>query len=621
MDQLNQLLLTHWGYPDFRPNQRPIIEAVLKGEDTLALLPTGGGKSICFQIPVLAKPGLGLVISPLIALMKDQVQQLKKRGIAAAALTSDLHYRDMETILNQAKHQKIKFLYLSPERLSQPSFQEILSHFPINLLAVDEAHCISQWGYDFRPSYLRIAELRPWLPTIPILALTATATPEVVSDIQEKLAFKQPNVFKQSFARPNLSYRVIHSQQKKGTCLRYLEKYPGSAILYARSRGQTKAWADWLNAEGISATFYHAGLPAAQRQERQEAWIQNKVRVMVATNAFGMGIDKPDVRLVLHVDLPDTPEAYFQEAGRGGRDQKQAHALLVTHESEVTPFKERILSSFPTLEEVQKIYEAIFNHAGISQGYGQGQRIPLPLGVLMQQTRIPAASWVATLQILEKEGYWQMQDGAFISSTLFVHVSPSAYRQAALSSHEEELRELIPRMYGGLFEKPVKIREELIGKRLGRTEKEVRQLLTGLHEKNLWIYAPGNAEGFTLVLLHERQDPKSILLSDTFYHQRKAIALKKSAAMLDYAGTSDSCRTNKLLMYFGETPEQPCGNCDVCRPEIAHLALGEAYTLHDICQVFPRLQAQNYQALRQLLDQGFLEKTGKETLRVKKIWW
>lgn len=621
MDQLNQLLLTHWGYSDFRPNQRPIIDAVLNGKDTLALLPTGGGKSICFQIPVLARPGIGLVVSPLIALMKDQVHQLKKRGITAAALTSDLHYRDIETTLNKAKHEKIKFLYLSPEKLSQPEFQEILSHFSINLLAVDEAHCISQWGYDFRPAYLRIAELRSWLPNVPVLALTATATPEVVTDIQEKLAFRQSNVFKQSFARPNLAYRVIHTHQKKGTCLRYLEKFPGSAILYSRSRGQTKAWADWLNAERISATFYHAGLPAAQRQERQEAWIQNKVRVMVATNAFGMGIDKPDVRLVLHMDLPDTPEAYFQEAGRGGRDQKSAQAILITHESEINPFKERVLSAFPSLEDVQKVYAAIFHHAGISQGYGQGQRISLPLGQLMQQTGIPAATWIATLQVLEKEGYWQMQDGAFVQSTLFVSVSPGTYRQTQLTSLEEELKELMPRMYGGLFEKPIKIREDLIGKRLGRKENEVKDALTRLHEKKLWTYSPGNAEGFTLIFLHERQDPKSILLSDTFYHQRKAIAMKKSEAMLDYVGHTATCRTNKLLTYFGEQPEAPCGTCDVCNPELSPLALNQHYTLIEICQVFPKLQVQNYQAMRTLLDQGYLEKTEDQKLMIRRVWW
>ena len=621
MDQLKQLLLTHWGYPDFRPNQRQIIESVLHGKDTLALLPTGGGKSICFQIPILAKPGLGLVISPLIALMKDQVHQLKKRGLPAAALTSDLHFREVETILNQAKHEKIKFLYLSPEKLGQPHFQEMLSHFPINLIAVDEAHCISQWGYDFRPSYLRISELRSWMPQVPVMALTATATPEVVQDIQEKLSFRQNNVFKQSFARKNLSYRVLHTTQKKAACLRYLEKIPGSAILYSRSRGQTKAWSDCLNAEGISATFYHAGLPAAQRQERQEAWIQNKVRVMVATNAFGMGIDKPDVRLVLHMDLPDTPEAYFQEAGRAGRDEKPALAYLLTHANEIQPFRERVLSAFPSLEDVQKVYAAIFNHAGVSEGYGQGLRIPLPLGSLMQQTGIPTATWVATLQLLEKEGYWQMQDGNFVQSTLFVDVSPSTYRQTNLSPKEEELKELLPRMYGGLFEKPIKIREDLIGKRLGRTEAEVKQLLTQLQLKNLWQYKPGNAEGFTLVFLHERQDPKSILLSDTFYHQRKAMALKKSEAMLDYAGTENSCRTNKLLSYFGEKPEQPCGSCDICVTEVVQLEVNQSYRLHEICQVFPHLQAQHYAALRPLIDEGYLEKMDQQMLKVKKAWW
>lgn len=623
MEKLREVLKKYWGYSDFRPAQVPVIHSIMQKQDTLALLPTGGGKSICFQAPVLAQKGLGLVISPLIALMKDQVEQLKRRGIPAAAITSELRSHEVETLLNHAIHGQIRFLYVSPERLKNEVFLHALPRLPVVLLAVDEAHCISQWGYDFRPAYLEIAEIRPYLPGVPCLALTATATPDVVEDIQIRLKFSSFNVCRNSFARPNLHYWVEQGLAKKQRVLHYLREVPGTAIIYARNRGQTRELATWLSGEGISATFYHAGLTALERQTRQDNWIQGKIRVMVATNAFGMGIDKPDVRLVLHMDLPDSPEAYFQEAGRGGRDEKNSMAVLLVHEQDRGPYLEKVNASFPPVNRVREIYEFLMREAGISQGYGKGQLLQLQLGELSKKSGYRLQEWIATLQILSREGYWELKDGEALQSTLYIPHSPPVYRNATFGEKENALKELLPRMYGGIFEKPVKIRESELARRLGFSQAEVMFLLKKLAEKDLWRYRLGNAEGLSLLMLAERMDSRSILLSESLYYQRKKVALEKAAAMLDYALDGTGCRTNRLLRYFGEEPDKPCGTCDICAKKNKNdssIESGAEMPLKELLDRIPVLAENNYALFRKYLDEGKLERIPGGKIRIKMLF-
>ena len=399
------ILRQYWGYPSFRPLQESIVDSVVKGDDTLALLPTGGGKSICFQVPAMAMNGICIVITPLISLMKDQVQHLKKIGIAAAAIFSGMHHNEIETIYNQAAFGMLKFLYVSPERLMTDAFIEALKKMNVNLLAVDESHCISQWGYDFRPPYLKIAEIRQHIPQVPVLALTATATPKVVDDIQYRLGFKKNKVFQSSYERKNVTYNVIHEADKFGLMYRLFKKMDkGSGIVYVRSRKRTKIIADWLQQVGISASFYHAGLDAKTRDYRQQLWMDGKIKVIVATNAFGMGIDKPDVRLVVHLDLPDSLEAYFQEAGRAGRDLQPSEAFLLVADTDIKKLEENIQASYPDLNRIKTIYDSIGNYLQIPIGAGLNQTYNFDLNEFVRHYNFPLLETFNTIKLIEREG-------------------------------------------------------------------------------------------------------------------------------------------------------------------------------------------------------------------------
>ncbi|MBZ0243691.1 MAG: ATP-dependent DNA helicase, partial [Bacteroidales bacterium] len=419
--QARTALLKYWGYSSFRPLQEEIVDAVIAGEDTMALLPTGGGKSICFQVPSMVMEGMCLVITPLIALMKDQVQHLKKIGIPAAAIYSGMHYNEIELAYNQAVFNRLKFLYISPERLATDRFVETLRRMKINLLAIDESHCISQWGYDFRPPYLNIADIRPYLPKVPVLALTATATPEVVEDIQEKLHFRKKNVFQTSYERKNITYNLISDADKFGTLFRLFRQLKqGSGIVYVRNRKRTREIADWLSNKGISATYYHAGLEARMRDQRQQSWMRGKHQVMVSTNAFGMGIDKPDVRLVVHVDLPDSLEAYFQEAGRAGRDGHNAATYLIVSENDVKQLKSSFESTFPPMKQIKLIYEAMGNYLQIPVGAGKDQSFDFDLVQFSRVYKYQLLEVFNSLRLLEKEGIIAMTESMSAPSKVFV---------------------------------------------------------------------------------------------------------------------------------------------------------------------------------------------------------
>ena len=567
MSALSRSILNqYWGYPSFRPLQEDIVDSVMEGKDTLALLPTGGGKSICFQVPAMAMDGICLVITPLIALMKDQVAHLVEKGIPAAAIYSGMYPDELELAYNQAVYGRLKFLYVSPERLQTVPFIEALKRMKVCLLAVDESHCISQWGYDFRPPYLKIAEIRPYIPKTPVLALTATATAKVVEDIQLRLGFKQKHVFQSSFERKNLTYNVFHEADKYGVLYRKLNAMTeGSAIVYVRNRKRTQVIADWLNSVGITAAFYHAGLDTKTRDERQELWMKGKVKVIVATNAFGMGIDKPDVRLVIHMDLPDSIEAYFQEAGRAGRDLKPSEAYLLVSPADIKKLQEDLTQSFPELERIKLIYNALGNYFNIPVGAGENVSYPFIINDFANRYGFSLLEVFHTLKILEKEGFLVLSDSFDEPSKVMIKASKDdIYGFQVNNPKFRELVRFMLRSLPGVLTDFVKINEDVLAKKLGTSTEMVMEQLKKLEAYHFLSYAPRNDKP-QILFLSEFVDTKHFGLSKVNYYDRKRDAEVRVKAVIDYVNNDEECRSVQLLRYFNEKTKKACGNCDVCQ--------------------------------------------------------
>ncbi|MEI6696525.1 MAG: ATP-dependent DNA helicase RecQ [Bacteroidota bacterium] len=561
---MKSILLKYWGYSHFRPMQQEIIQSVLDGKDTLALLPTGGGKSLCFQIPALMLPGICVVISPLIALMKDQVEHLCKRGINAKAIYSGMHPNEIAIILNNAVYGDIKLLYVSPERLQTDVFREHFKKMKVNLIAVDEAHCVSQWGYDFRPPYLKIADIKALMQNVPLLALTATATPEVVEDIQNKLEFKQRNVFQKSFERKNLTYFVIQSDDKQSRLLRLIHKQKGSGIVYVRSRKKTIEIANFLNKNGIKAAYYHAGLDTKIRNEQQKIWAQSSNCIIVATNAFGMGIDKPDVRFVAHLDLPDSLEAYFQEAGRAGRDELPAFAVVLFDNADVLALDQNYQNAYPEKEYIKDVYQALSNYFQIPLGSGKDQRFEFDLRDFCDQYRFNILNAYNSLKFLEKEGYIVLNEDSNQSSVIhFTIGKEDLYRFQIENPTTDNFIKIILRSYGGVFNDFVRISEVEIAKRSNTDVEKVQKMLNLLVKMQVLNYVPQRNKPFITYSI-ERIDTNSIFLSKETYEFRKINALKRIEAVKEYVDTPAKCHNQFLLEYFGECNSKRCGNCDVC---------------------------------------------------------
>lgn len=563
-DKYHIILKQYWGYDDFRGIQQEIIHSIGSGKDTLGLMPTGGGKSIAFQVPALAQEGICIVITPLIALMKDQVENLKKRGIKAAAIYSGLTHNEILVTLENCIFGDYKFLYVSPERLSSELFLTKLKRMRVSFITVDEAHCISQWGYDFRPSYIRIADLRKVVPQAPVLALTATATPEVVKDIQDKLLFRQEHVFKMSFARKNLAYVVRHTEDKESELLHIINSIPGTVIVYCRSRKGCRDLAAQLEERGLTATFYHAGLSNCEKDERQRLWQTDQCRVMVATNAFGMGIDKPDVRLVVHMDVPDSPEAYFQEAGRAGRDGKKAYAVLLYNASDKTKLMKRIPDTFPDREFIKEIYEHICYYYQMAMGDGLNVTREFNLNEFCRNFKHFPVPTDSALRILTRAGYLEYIDEQENDSRLiFLVRRDELYHLDGLEPEYESLLQAVLRSYGGVFSDYITIDETLLGKQTGLSRDMVYRGLIALGKRRIISYIPYKKTPY-IRFAQKRVETERIVISREIYENRKEKYEARIQAMIDYATRDDLCRSRMLLAYFGETSEENCLACDVC---------------------------------------------------------
>ena len=557
-------LKKHWGYDSFRPLQQDIIEAVLNNKDTLALLPTGGGKSICFQIPGLVIGGTCLVISPLIALMNDQVQNLKSKGISAVAITSSMNAKEIDIALNNAAFGHVQFLYVSPERVENETFRQRLSYLPIGLIAIDEAHCISQWGYDFRPSYLKIAELREYFPNVNVIAVTASATKEVVEDIQLKLNFKNQSVFRQSFERKNIRYVVQLEENKYERLLKVVHNIGGSGIIYVRNRKKTEEICKWLIQNKISASFYHAGINANDRALVQQNWIDNKSQVMVATNAFGMGIDKPDVRFVVHLDLPESLEAYFQEAGRGGRDEKTAYAVLLCNNNDVVNLKEQYEKKTPTVEEIKQCYQAIFNFYQIPVESGEGLTVSFDMDEVARNYNLKAVTIFNAIKCLEKEGYFSFLDGGIEpSKVMMIMGKEDLYSFQVKFSKYEPLLKVLLRSYGGIYEQYSIIKEKDVAYRAKISEHELTIQLDNLHKQGVISFIPQTSLP-KLIFLQNRINLKFESIRLINYPILKEKALKRISSVENYVTEKKICRSRLLLSYFNETDFNDCQFCDVC---------------------------------------------------------
>lgn len=559
------ILQRYWGYSSFRPMQEDIVDSVIDGKDTLALLPTGGGKSICFQVPAMTMEGICIVITPLISLMKDQVMHLRKIGIPASAIFTGMHHSEIEAAYNQAVFGMLKFLYVSPERLMTDAFIEALKKMKVNLLAIDESHCISQWGYDFRPPYLKIAEIRKYIPNTPVMALTATATPKVVEDIQYRLGFKKNNVFQTSYERKNVTYNVIHEADKYGLMYRLLSKmHIGSGIVYVRSRKRTKIIAEWLHSVGISASFYHAGLDAKTRDQRQQLWMDGKIKVIVATNAFGMGIDKPDVRLVIHLDLPDSLEAYFQEAGRAGRDLQPSEAFLLVADTDINKLNENLQSSYPDLNKIRTIYDALGNYLQIPIGAGENQTYNFDMNDFAQYYNFPLIEVYSAIQLIEREGLFATSEALNNPSKIHIKANrEDLYRFQIEYKEYDTLIKFLLRNLPGILSDFVNIREEVISAKTGIPIDKVCRQLKNLDSMNFMTYIPRNDRP-QIQYITERLDTKYFTLSDEIYKNRKEDASKRVKAVIDFVNNDDDCRSIQLLRYFGENIKKTCGKCDVC---------------------------------------------------------
>lgn len=561
----NQVLKKYWGYSSFRPMQEKIIKSVLDGHDTFVLLPTGGGKSITFQLPALLMDGICLVITPLIALMKDQVENLNRRGIKAKALHAGIGGNEVKNIINQCVFGDIKFLYIAPERIQSRLFQEKLESFPINLLAIDEAHCISQWGYDFRPSYLQIPSIRDFHPNIPVIALTATATQKVVDDTVQQLQLKEVQIIRDSFERKNLTYYVRESENKTADLVKMCKRMSGSGIVYARNRKKTHEIAKFLQQHEISADHYHAGLDHETRSHKQEQWRMGKTRLMIATNAFGMGIDKPDVRFVIHIDLPDSLEEYFQEAGRAGRDEKKAFAVLLYHANDESVIKKRITNNFPETEIIRKIYQALGNYFQIPLGAGKSTAYDFDIMEFAKTYQFSVLQVFASLKLLQQSGYLEYTEDVNIpSKVIFLLKRDDLYKFQVENVVFDGFIKLLLRSYTGLFSEYTPIHEPMLAKKAGISEDEVYKYLVKLSKLNVINYIPRRNKPL-IVFTEERLDDKNLRIPKEVYKIRKTEYIQQLQSVYHYASTSTVCRSVTLLKYFDEENPPKCGQCDVCQ--------------------------------------------------------
>ncbi len=561
---IHQILTKHWGYSTFRSLQQEIILSVLNGNDTLALLPTGGGKSICFQVPAMAQDGICIVISPLIALMKDQVENLQKKNISAVAVISGMSRNEIDIALDNCAFGKVKFLYVSPERLSSELFTERLRNMKVNLLAIDEAHCISQWGYDFRPAYLKIADIRQLLPKVPVLALTATATKTVENDIQEKLNFKSKLVFRKSFQRKNLSYVVLYEEDKLKRLLKVIINIKGTGIVYARTRKKAQDIANFLIRNKIKAEFYHAGLSSAVRNKVQENWMKEKTRVVVATNAFGMGIDKSNVRFVVHFDSPESIEAYYQEAGRAGRDEEKSYAILLYSQTDRADLEHRMENNFPDLKKIKNTYQAIGNYLKLPVGSGKGVSFNFDLSELCNMYNLPVSETYNCIKILELQGMISTNEAVGLQSRLhFLFRANELYEFQVKNPSFDHFIKVILRSYEGIFNDYVSINEDELARRAVMAREEVNRQLNMLDRLKILSYLPANDKP-QLTFLEERLDMANFYIDRENLADRKKRFAERAKSYLYYAESHHRCRSQMLVAYFGETDTLRCGECDYC---------------------------------------------------------
>ena len=598
---IKEILKTYWGYDDFRSLQEEIIRSVLDGKDTLALMPTGGGKSLTYQVSGLAMEGVCLVVTPLIALMKDQVEDLKNRQIPAEAIYTGMRRDRVESIINKCIYDTVKFLYVSPERLYSERFREKLRLMNVCLITVDEAHCISQWGYDFRPPYLRIAEVREFFPGVATLALTATATPEVVEDIQKQLHFSTPNVLSKSFRRENISYVIRDTEAKPLELFNILSKVQGGAIVYVRTRLKASSIAAFLNKSGIKSDFYHAGLSSAQRARRQEAWKSGKVPVVVATNAFGMGIDKADVRVVVHYDVPDSPEAYFQEAGRAGRDGKRAYAVLLSSRAALGGLQKRIDDAFPPKDYILRVYEALSNYYQLGEGEGQGRAFEFNLKLFARNFKLNEARAMSAISILEVAGFLgYTTDINSRSRVMFTVLRDRLYEFETGDPLLERLMVLLMRNYAGIFVQDAYVDEGFLADQLDVTRKVLYDAFISLAKRKIIRYVPGDMKPY-IVYYQPRLPLSYITIGREAYENRKELFVTKIGAMARYIRDDETCRQLLLMEYFGQKEEKPCGICDVCIGKKKRLHREERKSLEEqILQVLAKQNTNIRELVRQL---------------------
>lgn len=630
MDYHLQILTRYWGFSKFRPLQEDIINSVLAGKDTLGLMPTGGGKSITFQVPALEKDGICLVVTPLISLMKDQVAKLKKKGIKASALFSGMTRSEILITLDNCLYGDYKFLYVSPERTKTELFRAKFEKMKVSLIAVDEAHCISQWGYDFRPSYLSISEIRDIHPDVPVLALTATATLDILDDIQEKLRFREKNVLRTSFERKNLIFKAINSDDKLNKLIRIVQDFHGSGIIYVRSRKNAREIAEELQRNRISSTYYHAGLDHALRDKRQNDWTNGTVRIIVATNAFGMGIDKADVRFVLHYDIPDSIESYFQEAGRAGRDDKDASTILLFNKNDKSRMEKRVKSNFPEIKEIKRIYEALGNFFQIPVGGGKNLVLDFNIAEFSSRFKINMFVVYNSLKTLEREGYLELTEEVRNPSRVhFVTGRDELYRFQVENRSFDGFIKLILRSYTGLFNEFVSINESFLARKGDISPALVDEYLKRLNSLKIVSYIPGKRTSF-IIYSEERLDTKNLAISRENFIKRKEGFIFRQKKMWDYVESEEKCRSQVLLSYFGEKEALRCGKCDVCTKrndlglsvyefdliieEIKYLLQNKNYKLETLVSKLNREEEKVVKVIRFLLDNGKIKYDEEESL-------
>ncbi len=620
-----ETLKEYWGYDSFRPKQEDIVSSALDGKDVLAILPTGGGKSVCFQVPAMMREGIAIVVTPLIALMKDQVQNLNDRGIRALCVNAGMSRREVDLTLNNAAYGDFKFLYVSPERLGTQLFRQYVREMNVSFIVVDEAHCISQWGYDFRPDYLQIGELRE-IVDAPVIALTATATPKVAEDIMDRLDFEEKNLIKSGFERPNLSYIVRQCEDKLGQMLNICGSVAGTGIVYVRSRAKTEELSAFLNANGVQASFYHAGLGPDSRSDRQARWKSGNIRVMVCTNAFGMGIDKPDVRFVIHYDVPDSPEAYFQEAGRGGRDGKRSYAVLLWNSSDIKRLRQIATVSFPSLDSIEDIYHKIHVFYEIPYDTGAGRQLKFDLDEFCRHFTLQRQAAYYAIVYIERTGHWTLSEDVDISTKVRIVVDRNELYDLELEdSRMAVILEVLMRKYTGLFSYPVPIDEEFVASKVGVPVPMLRQLLYKLSLEHVIKYIPCD-HATVLFLHHDRLRPKNLNLDPQRYELLRNSFNEKMQKMIDYVSEEDTCRSSYLLDYFGQTESDDCGTCDICRvgkngtgkkaaiagdaaaliSDFVNVRMKGSYTLEDFLRHFnsPDSSSSMTDVLRRLIDEG-----------------